>query len=343
MSETHELAASGGVSAPVTSSGVEASPAPVSPAVAEMQSWDAAYDAATQKVSTPQEQAPVEAGSSTPAGSDDDSPAEAGAATSAEGDAPPVSTAEAPAHWPEETRKQFEALPDEARPMVLEFTKGMQAAFTRGMQGLKQREQELGQIVGLAEHYQKGPDAAREVLQRLADTAGLPIWFEQPAPAEADEAPPEFADAQELAKWARDQALKAVERTKREQERAYQAQLQDVQRREAFREQLTVALQRYPDLSNHRDTVMEHMEANPALSVEQAYHLATWQNLQKLAQEGDKARKELLALKKQQQQQRAEQTRPVNGQAGVSAGAVSTDPWEAAWNTAQRTLASRSN
>jgi cell division protein FtsB len=134
-----------------------------------------------------------------------------------------------------------------------------------------------------------------------------------------------------------------MERSQREQQAAQQAQMQELRKREQFREELAVALQHYPDLAQHRDGIMERLEETPGLSVESAYQLSTWQSLRKLAQDGEAAKKELQALRAKEKQTRAAATRPINGQAGVADARAITDPWEQAWQKAQLSLAQRSN
>lgn len=254
---------------------------------------------------------------------------------------PPVSTVTAPGHWDGELQSWFSELPDDtARGRVLEMYKGFQSAFTKGMQGLREKERALGNVAQLAERFGADP---RGVLQQLAQEAGVDVWFEQPLP---EGEIPQFETAAEMAKWARDEAKRAMlkelhqERAQRDEQVNEQLAQQNLQR------ELEQAASAYPDFLNHRENVVNALVEHPSLSVEAAYKLATYDGLMKLAQERQALQKQLTSLQAQLKTQKSAAMRPSVGLGNGSA--VTTDPGkvpphELAFQRAQRRIAAARN
>lgn len=313
-------------------------------------SYDDAYERAraglaAQSRASAELAAGATAGASTQAGTDStlqaSDPAQPGAAaTETESLVIPASNSgtahAAPAHWPDNLKGQFDALPKEASSLMMEVYAPMQDAFAQGMEAIRQREAELGGLLGLKEQFAQNP---RAVLEQLARDAQVEVFFERPLP---EGEVPQFESAADMAKWAADQAAKrlASETSKAEQER--QTQLRTEQARVNFRGEVDAAAAKYPDFGAHQAGVMSALSANPGLSVEHAYQLATYAGLRKLAVEGQQAVRELAALKKQQETRGANATRPGAAGTGVANRTpVATDPHDAAYERARARLVSQ--
>jgi hypothetical protein len=309
--------------------------------------WGSAYDRAQARLAAPSasgsESAAGDAGASTQGTEANTTPSDQTAttdATSADELAIPATNRDstaAPQNWPEELRAKFETLPDDGRAVLLDLHKGMQGAFTKGMQAIRQQEAELGEMLQLREQFQVDP---RSVLAQLAKSAGVEVFFERPLP---EGEVPQFESAADMAKWAAEQATKRLAAETAKQEEARQAEMRTTQAREGFKSELTAAAAKYPDFANHREGIMAVLSATPALSVDAAYRLATYEGLRKLAVEGQAAKKELLALKKQTETQKANATRPGPTGTGDANANINTptDPFERAYQRGAAKIAAR--
>lgn len=245
------------------------------------------------------------------------------------------STVAAPQHWPEDIKAQFEKVPEEGRGLVLDLYKGMQRAFTQGQQAIKQRETELGELVTLEQQFQKDP---KGVLAKLAQDAGVEVFFERPLP---EGEIPTFENAADMAKWVAEQTQRQVE-AKLRAEREEADRSANLERSKAeFRRELEATAGKYKDFADHREGVMAALSETPELSVENAYRLATYDGLFRLAQEGQQAKAELEQLKAQMKKQASTAMRPDvgagNGEA-VSDAEQKLSPLERAHLKAQRKL-----
>jgi hypothetical protein len=247
-----------------------------------------------------------------------------------------ASATAAPQHWPEEIRTKFEGLSEEARPLVMDFYKGMQSAFTQGTQALKQREAELGELISLEQQFKANP---RSVLEALAKEAKIELFFELPLP---EGEVPEFENAADMAKWSTEQALKKLKAEQAQAEDARNQEARQAQARSEFKADLEAAAAMYPDFVSHKEGIMSALAENPALSVDQAYRLATYEGLRQLAIEGHAAKKELATLQTKIETQRANATRPGPAGSGDPASTKPpTDSHDAAFQRAQQRLAAR--
>jgi hypothetical protein len=258
------------------------------------------------------------------AGGADADASKAGAAT---GDDPsPDSTSQAPEDWPREWTERFAALPtDEARQMVLAMNKDMTAGLQRGLQSLAEQRRgseslfdamrrtghetgEVEALLGLSARFKDDPHG---VLQTLAEQAGVEL-----SALAADAPPAEFEDAAALAKWASDKARRDLEREQRTQRQREAAERQQVQVRERFQRELADAAGKYGDLRQHWPAVADVLQAQPMLSVDQAYRVARFEALQQQAAQVDTLRAEVA-----EEGRRKQATQPPPGRGGTGRAA----------------------
>jgi hypothetical protein len=269
----------------------------------------------------------------------------------AAGEQPTGSTLQAPQDWPREWTERFAALPtDEARQVVLAMNKDMTAGLQRGLQTLAQQRQgneslfesmkqtghEPGEVVALLGLSARFKDDPRGVLEELAGQAGISLAALQ------DDAPPEFADAAALAKWASDKAKRDLRRELDVERKQATAQQQQQQARDKFNAELKEAADTYADLKTHWPAVAERIAENPLLTVSQAYQLARFADGQAALGERDALRREVAALKAADEARRKAATAPPGGQGGrgtPQTPAAGLTRAEQAYERAQRRLA----
>ena len=266
---------------------------------------------------------------------------------------PADSTLQAPQDWPREWAERYAALPtDEARQMVLAMNKDMTAGLQRGLQTLAQQRQgneslfdamkrtghEPGEVEALLDLSARFKDDPRGVLERLAEQAGLSL-----ATLAQEEAPPEFADAAALAKWASDKARRDLERQLRAERQREDAERQKAQVRERFQAELKAAGEKYADLKQQWPAVVEVLSAHPLLSVEQAYKLARYDALAAQVGTVDALRAELASLKAAEETRRKQATQPAGrgGNGRVAPPPTGLSRGEAALARAERRLAAK--
>lgn len=268
------------------------------------------------------------------------------------GASPAPQAAVPPDDWSEQDRAAFETLPgDEARKLVLSQYQRMQGAFTQAMQHvadlravgeamtrLGATREEILDVLETARAFGADP---KGTLAKLAESKRIPVWFDRPGP---EDEPPEDAlrDPKAFAKWVSERAAAAArqerEQAMREAETAREADAV----RAALREQFVTLAREHPDFPQHRERVVEAMAANQGRKTpEDAYRLATYEALAKLAREGEATKKELAAARAELEKLQAGRTRPPPG---ASTGKVdpreaAMDPIERAFRRAERKLA----
>lgn len=267
------------------------------------------------------------------------------------GEQPAGSTLQAPQDWPREWTETFASLStDKDRALVLAMNKEMTAGFYKGMETLAQQRQGnelLLDAVKNTGHTQEEAAAVLELAKRIsADPVGempalLAHFGISPASLQ-DDAPPEFADAAALAKWASDKATRELRRELAAERQQQTAAQQQQQARDKFNAELKEAGDTYADLKTHWPAVAERIAENPLLTVSQAYQLARFGDLHAALGERDALRREVAALKAADEARRKAATAPPGGQGGR--GTQQTAPAsltraEQAFNRAQRRLA----
>lgn len=272
---------------------------PTERALKNAQAKVAAKKAAAKKdeSTTPgsEEQAAGEAGASTPGEPGDDATKKTGEDTTGSGETTPESTVAAPDDWPKEQAEKFAALPsDEARSIVLGFHKEMQGAFTNAMQTLAQERADNRELFDMQARFQNDPKA---VLTELAQQAGIEeIFFEKPLP---EGEVPEFENQADMIRYA---VNKAKEELRGETAKA-QSESEQKAAAEAATRQLTEEMEQatkdHTDFADHRPKVIEHLTANPQLSVEDAYRLATYDAIVQMATDGNTSKAELEKVTKE--------------------------------------------
>lgn len=230
-----------------------------------------------------------------------------------------VSTVTAPNNWPANLRDRFEKIADNgARSIVLDTYKDLQAGYTRAMQKQSQREQELSALVEMNSRFNSGAEGAKEVLSNLAKQAGMEVWFERPLPKGEI---PEFNDAREMALWAKEEAKRELAN-----ERAAEAAKTETEtERKAFRtsleSEIKTALEKIPGFESHAQNVsavIRNIMSAKRPSVEQAYMIATYPTVQKMAAEANEAKAQVAKLTKQIEDMRKKATTPPTPRNGAS-------------------------
>jgi len=311
--------------------------------------------AGEQQPSTPgsEEQAAAgEAGGESTATSGEAKPqaSDEAAAASADAGTKPGETAStapaAPENWPADRREAFSKLPDDnARNLVLEMNRDMEAGLNKAFQDIAQIRDSHGKLVDTMEQTGYSQEGATEllklgkafqedpkaVLRQLASDNGIDVWFERPQ-AEGDI--PEFNSTAEMVQYMEQRAQKIAEdmvsserqkaqteaEKKAEEERATQAQA-------AIRQELEEAAKTHADFNDHRVNVMETAQRlnEEGATIEEAYRLSTYDGLRKLAEEGEAAKQELAALKAKLEKESKESTRPAPGARGGGAATPNED------------------
>ena len=267
------------------------------------------------------------------------------------GATPPAdSTVTAPQDWPREWTAQFSALPtDDARQLVLAMNKDMTAGLQRGLQSLAEQRRgsesmfeamkrtghASGEVEALLDLSARFKDDPRGVLESLAQQAGVEL-------AElAEDKPPEFADAAELAKWASNKARRDVERQLQAERQRDQAQREAQQAQERFDAELRDAGSKFADLREHWPAVADVLARHPLLSVGQAYQLARFDAMQAAVAERDALKAQVAKLQAAEETRRKQATQPPAGAGGngTPVKAVTQSRAEAAMARAERRLA----
>ena len=255
-----------------------------------------------------------EGGDSTRAGSDttDDSGGAYGKAsdsTPVSGDSPSTETKPTlPDNWPEERKGDFSKLPEQGQHLLLDIYKDMDSGLQRKLQELATERKQFRNSFGLepqqihdlaakARQYQEDPVA---LITNLADQAGVKVYFNQP-----EQPMPEFESQEDMAKWLLDRSNEKTAQMVSDQFRKRNAEQEKANRSEQLKQEFLQAAQKYPDFANHREPIIQLLSTGN-VNVDQAYRLATWENLMNMAKDGnsqgkelEKTRKELETLKKQ--------------------------------------------
>ncbi len=255
-----------------------------------------------------------EGGDSTRAGSDttDDSGGAYGKAsdsTPVSGDSPSAETKPTlPDNWPEERKGDFSKLPEQGQHLLLDIYKDMDSGLQRKLQELATERKQFRNSFGLepqqvhdlaakARQYQEDPVA---LITNLADQAGVKVYFNQP-----EQPMPEFESQEDMAKWLLDRSNEKTAQMVSDQFRKRNAEQEKASRSEQLKQEFLQAAQKYPDFANHREPIIQLLSTG-SVNVDQAYRLATWDNLMKMAKDGgtqgkklEKTRTELETLKKQ--------------------------------------------
>lgn len=280
---------------------------------------------------------PGEAGTAKP-----DATADGGKQPDEKGQASSGSTVTAPENWPKEDREAFEKLPEEGRQLLMGIHKKMSAGLNHAFMQLAEERDRIGELTRLEGDYEKNPKA---VIAELAKRANLEIFFERPGPE--DEIPEEAKnDPKKYADWITDRATKKAQKiaaddiAKRENAAAAQKASDDLSRE--FKDAQTA----HADFVSHRPAVLQLLKQAPALTVEQAYRLVTYDALTKLVSEGEAAKRELTKLQAEAEHRKKEATRLTAG--GADGAAVSGEdrllsPAARAYNRAKQKRAASGN
>ena len=151
----------------------------------------------------------------------------------------------------------------------------------------------------------------------------LEVFFERPGP---EEAIPEdvLNDPKKFATHIANQAVKQAQKVFTSELETRDTQHQTDTATAQLRGELSAAAGAHTDFADHRPAVVALLQKAPALSVEEAYRLTTYEALGKRAEEGEKAKRELSALKAEGARQAKAATAPPAG-AGAPGAASAAD------------------
>lgn len=294
-----------------------------------------------------------EGGDSTQSGSDttDDS----GGAYGKASDSTPVSgessSAETkptlPDNWPEERKGDFTKLPEQGQRLLLDIYKDMDSGLQRKLQELATERKQFRNQFGLepqqihdlaakARQYQEDPVT---LITALADQAGVKVYFNQP-----EEPMPEFESQEEMSKYILQKTKEQATQAASEQFRQQNQQREKAAKSEQLKEEFLQAARTYPDFANHREPIIQLLSTSN-VSVDQAYKLATWDNLMKMAKEGGSQGKELEKTRNELETLKKQITMPVSSSTDRFAGNTSgngLDMYERAMINAKRSIQSQS-
>ncbi len=213
-----------------------------------------------------------------------------------------------PDNWPDERKGDFAKLPEQGQRLLLDIYKDMDTGLQQKFQQLATERKRLQDNFGLepqqihdlaakARQYQEDPVA---LITTLADQSGIKIFFDKQG-----QAVPEFESVEDQTKWIMEQTLQKSRQETSDQLRKTRAEQEKTSLQEQRRQDLLQASEKYSDFTNHREAIIQILSTSN-VSAEQAYQLATWNNLMKMAKSGsdlskdlEKTRTELETLKKQ--------------------------------------------
>jgi hypothetical protein len=188
--------------------------------------------------------------------------------------------ADTPAETPEEpsqeTPEDFDwekTDPNKLPPEVQKYYKGMQASYTRKMQGLSQALDGLkshSTRLQLLDRAMAGDPEAQEQLSRF-------IQKRPESAPDADRIPDEFADTKQLVSYFDARVQKALQAAMQQ----IGQQFAPIQQQVAYREQMAeyeATKAKYPDFDNYIPQMVEIRNQMPGLTLEAAYKLATYKN-----------------------------------------------------------------
>lgn len=332
MSETEQTLdtaapAAAPAAAPSTAEAAPAAPASKGPARSPAEAAVARAQARFAKPDSPPDQGTADAaaaadtadGASAAAASPGETSDDQSQATGGQGGAEGTATADsiaAPEDWPAEQVQAFDRLPtDEAKQLMLDQYKSMQAGFTQKLQDIATIKQQHGALVDAMQQHGQNADSLielmgtaqafaanpKDTLAKLAAQAGVEVFFERPLP---DGQIPEFETQAEMVAWLQKQSQEQARKLLAEETAKREAESRRTAAREAIQRQFSEAQTQHKDFESHRPAVVDTLAAiaEQGPTVEQAYRLATYDGLRKLAVDGQKAITELAQLKQQQEQ-----------------------------------------
>lgn len=291
-----------------------------------------------------------EGGDSTRA--DSDTTDDSGGAYGKKGDSTPVS-GESPStetkpilpdNWPEERKGDFSKLPEQGQRLLLDIHKDMESGLQRKLQDLATERKQFRSHFGLepqqihdlaakARQYQEDPVS---LITALADEKGIKLYFDQP-----DQPMPDFESQEEMAKWLLEKSNQKTAQMVSEQFRKQHAEQDKAAKSEQLKQEFFQAAQKYPDFGNHREPIIQLLSTGN-VSVDQAYKLATWDNLMKMAQDGNSQSKELEKTRKELETLKKQITMPISSSgdrfAGNSNDSNGVDMYDRAMINAKRNI-----
>ncbi|PJE79664.1 hypothetical protein CI610_01378 [invertebrate metagenome] len=232
---------------------------------------------------------------------------DSGNGQAASSDSTPVNY-DPPESWPTDRKDEYSTLPDNAKSLVLSFYKDMEQGLKKQFNKLDTVKKEFETNYGLdadslktlSEQAQQFKENPETVINQLAEQAGINIYFADPNPDDI----PDFDSQADLVRYLKDQATSEARQAAVNLNKQQQAEQQKADMQHQVEQEFSKAYQKYPDLPDHKEAVIDFMSGYN-LPVEVAYRLATWEGLEKLAQEGqsqrsklDKAHAELEKLQK---------------------------------------------
>lgn len=221
-----------------------------------------------------------------------------------------------PDNWPQEHKDTFSKLSSEGQDLVLNIYRDMDTGLQKKFQELAGERKRLQDSFGLepqqihdlaekARQYQKDPVS---LITNLADQAGVKIYFSQP-----DQGMPEFESQEDMAKWLLEKADEKARQTASDQLRTTRLEQEKAASTDRLKQEILQVAQKYPDFANHRENIFKILSCNNGVSPEQAYRLATWDNLMAMAKDHSDKGKKLEQLQKDLETLKKQSTMPVAG------------------------------
>ena len=252
-----------------------------------------------------------------------------------------------PDNWPEERKGDFSKLPEQGQRLLLDIYKDMDSGLQRKLQELATERKQFRNQFGLepqqihdlaakARQYQEDPVT---LITALADQAGVKIYFDQPG-----KPMPEFESQDEMSQYILQKAKEQATQVTADQFRKENQRQEKAAKSERLKQEFLEAARIYPDFANHREPIIQLLSTSN-VSVDQAYKLATWDNLMKMAKEGGNHGKELEKTRNELETLKKQITMPVSSSTDRFAGNTSgngLDMYERAMINAKRSIQSQS-
>ena len=252
----------------------------------------AAFDRATAskelatKTTTEDDIATGQAATGDSTNSDSTNPQAGKGEASGDSDSPKNEPMTAPDNWPEDRKNAFNSIEPKGQALIASFyddmIKGLnksQAKLAEAREAMKSNfgaePEAIQELIETAKTFESDPVT---VLAKLADQAGVDIFFSSQGEPEI----PTFESLEDQTRWLLKEQDRRSNQAKVEADKAQAIEKARADQEKVLMEQFAEAHRQHPDLSDHRDSVVEKLTMYQ-VPVEEAYRLATYDGLKAIA------------------------------------------------------------
>ncbi len=250
-----------------------------------------------------------------------------------------------PDSWPKDRQAEFSKLSDEGKHLLMSIHKDMERGLKQSFDKLANerknltdrfglQEDQLRDLAGRVRTFQDNPVA---IISQLAEEAGIDVFFKEENPT-----PPEFDNQADLVKWLQEQGRKEARQVAADEAKKLRQQQEQEAIKARSQQEFEQAQQDHHDLAEHQEAIARYI-SQFNLPIEQAYRLATYEGLAKLAQDGQRNQAELDKVREELEKLQKLSTRPPGLTDGQTkpAHANGLDMYEKAFKSAQEIVRRR--